>query len=98
MTNSEMYTTFYWSLAIAAAVVLIAAALLIAILMVARSILKHAGEALEAAEQIAADTAVIWKLDDTNHVAEEILTTVESIEAHGGKIVDALHQPQGIPR
>lgn len=97
MTNSELYTTFYWSLAIAGVVVLLAAALLIAILLVARSILKHAGEALEAAERIAADTAVIWKLDDTNHVAEEILATVESIESNGGKIVDALHQPQGIP-
>jgi urease gamma subunit len=98
MTNSEFYTTFYWSLAIAGVVVLIAAALLIAILLVARSILSHAREALEVAEQIAEDTAVIWKLDDTNHVAEEILATVESIESHGARIVDALHQPQRIPR
>ena len=98
MTNSELYTTFYWSLAIGAVVVLLAAALLIAILLVARSILNHAGEALEAAESIAGDTRIIWALDDTNRIAGEILETTASIEAHGGAIVGALHEPQGIPR
>ena len=98
MTNSELYTTFYWSLALGFVVVLLAAALLIAILLVAKSILTHAGQALEAAESIAADTQIIWALDDTNRIAGEILATTASIESHGGAIVEALHEPQGIPR
>jgi hypothetical protein len=93
-----LYTTFYWSLGVAAVVVLLAAALLIAILLVAKSILSHAGQALEAAESIAADTKIIWALDDTNRIAGEILATTESIESHGGAIAGALHEPQGIPR
>jgi hypothetical protein len=98
MTDSELYSIFYWSLAVAGVIVLIAAALLIAILIVARSIRDHAQEALVAAERIADDTAVIWKLDESNHVAEEILATVESIEAHGGRIADALHESQRVSR
>lgn len=98
MTNSELYTTFYWSLGIAVVVILIAAGLLIAILLIARSIQSHAGESLEAVEAIAADTQVIWALDDTNRIAGEILRTTERIEASGGAIVEALHQPQSIQR
>ncbi len=92
--DSELYTVWYWSLAVAGIVVLLAAALLIAIILVARSILKHAQQALEAAEHIAEDTKVIWALADSNRVAGEILSTTESIEANGARIVAALHEPQ----
>lgn len=94
MTNSELYTIFYWSLGVAVVVILLAAALLIAILLVARSILGHAGEALAAVEAIDADTRVIWALDDTNRIAGEILQSTERIEASGGAIVGVLHTPQ----
>jgi hypothetical protein len=92
-----LYTVWAVCLAIAVVVILIAAALLITILLVARSIAGHGLQALAAAEAIAKDTQVIWALSTTNEVAEEILATVESIEAHGGAIVAALHEPQTIP-
>ena len=91
MTDAELYTVWYWSLAVAGVVVLLAAALLLAILLVARRILTHAQQALEAAEAIAEDTQVIWGLEETNQTAEEILATAESIEEHGGRIAGTLH-------
>jgi hypothetical protein len=92
-----LYTVWAICLAVAVVVILIAAALLIAILLVARSIATHGLQALAAVEAIAADTKVIWALADTNEVAGEILATVESIEAHGGRIAGALHEAQTIP-
>lgn len=94
MPDSQLYTIWYWSLAVAGVVVLLAAALLIAIILVARSILKHAQQAAEAAEQIAEDTKVIWQLAEVNRTAGEVLTAAESIERHGAQIVEALHEPQ----
>ncbi len=90
MPDAELYTIWYWSLAVAGAVVLLAAALLIAILLVARRILGNARKALEAAETIAEDTQVIWELDETNRTAEEILATAKSIEERGGLIAGTL--------
>ena len=90
MPDAELYTIWYWSLAVAAVVVLLAAILLIAILLIARRILTHAGQALSAAESIAEDTKIIWELDETNRVAGEILAAVESIEERGGRVAGAL--------
>lgn len=90
MTDSELYAVWGWSLAVAAVVVVLAAVLLIAILLVARRILTHARQALEAAEHIAEDTKVIWKLDETNRVAGEILEAAESIEERGGRVAATL--------
>lgn len=92
-----LYTVWAICLVIAVVVILIAAALLIAILLVARSLVAHGLQALAAADAIAEDTKVIWALADTNVVAGEILATAESIEAHGGRIAGALHEPQAIP-
>ncbi len=92
-----LYTVWAICLVVAVVVILIAAALLIAILLVARSIAAHGLQALAAADAIAKDTQVIWALSTTNEVAGEILATVESIEAHGGRIAGALHEPQAIP-
>lgn len=91
MSNSQLFTVWGISLVIAAVVVLLAAALLITILLVARSILRHGTEGLQALETIAGDTRVIWALAETNRLADEILTTTESIGARGGRIVDGLH-------
>jgi hypothetical protein len=92
-----LYTVWTICLIVAVVVILIAAALLIAILVVARSLVAHGLHALAAAEAIAEDTKVIWALADTNVVAGEILATVESIEAHGGRIAGALHETQAVP-
>jgi len=91
MSDSHLFTVWGISLVIAAVVVLLAAALLIAILLVARSILKHGGEGLHALEKISSDTRVIWALAETNRLADEILSTTESIGSRGGRIVEGLH-------
>lgn len=93
MTDSELFTIWVWGLAAAGLVIAVAAGLLIAILLVARSILGHARQAQEAVEAIAADTEVIWQLDATNETAGEILMTTESIAEHGIAIAEALHAP-----
>ncbi len=94
MSDAELYTLFFWGLGIAAVIIAVAAALLVAILLTARSILGHAAEALEAAEQIADDVQVIWALDETNRIAGEILMGAESIESHGAQVVEAVSRPQ----
>ncbi len=91
MPDAELYAVWYWSLAVAGVVVLLAAALLISILLVARRILSNARQALAAAEAIAEDTKVIWELSETNTLAEEILATAESIEKRGGGIAGNLN-------
>ncbi len=91
MSDSHLFTVCGISLVIAAIVVLLAAALLIAILLVARGILRHGGEALQALEKIAVDTGVIWALAETNRLAAEILVVTESIDLRGGRIVEGLH-------
>jgi sensor histidine kinase regulating citrate/malate metabolism len=90
VTDSQLFVVWGWSLVAAAVVVVLAAVLLIAILLVARRILAHARQALAAAEAIAEDTNVIWKLDDTNRVAGEILEASESIEERGGRVAGTL--------
>jgi sensor histidine kinase regulating citrate/malate metabolism len=90
VTDSQLYAIWGWSLVAAAVVVVLAAILLIAILLVARRILTHARQALEAAESIAEDTKIIWALEETNRTAEEILMAAESIEERGGRIAGTL--------
>ncbi len=96
MTDNELFGIFFVGLGIAAVLIVVAAALLIAVLLLARSILKHAGEALEAAQRVADDTQIIWQLDETNRIAGEILMGAESIESHGAQIVAAVSEPQVI--
>lgn len=90
MTDAQLYEIWTWSLVVAAVVVLLAAALLIAILLVARRILAHGGQALAAAEAIAEDTKVIWELDETNRLAEEVLEAATHIEERGGRVAGTL--------
>lgn len=97
MTDSEFITAWLAVVAVVAVVILIAAGLLLAILLTARSILGHGAEALEAAEHIASDTQVIWALADTNQVAGEILATTERIEANGAVIATALRDTEAAP-
>lgn len=91
MTDAELFAIWGWSLVVAAVVVVLAAVLLIAIILVARRILSHARQALEAVEEIAESTAPIWALDETNRLAEDILETAEDIEEQGGRLAGTLH-------
>ena len=90
MTDADLWAAWRLWLGVAVVVVLLAAALLIAIVATARSILREALRAKAAAEAIRVHTLPIWQLQSTNEVAAELLTTVQSIEAHGGALASAL--------
>jgi hypothetical protein len=77
-----------------AAVVLVVAALLIAILLVARNIERLAGQALGVAGEIVAVTRPVWALGDVNDIVEEIATAVRSIESQVTALADQL-APEG---
>ncbi len=97
MTDTEFFGLWLVGVGMVAVVILLAAILLLGVLYVARSILRHGAQALEAAERIAADTQVIWALADTNRVAAEILATAEHIEDNGAVIATALEETQSGP-
>ncbi len=95
MTDADLWAAWRLWMIVAAVIILVAAALLITIWLTARSILSHAVRALNAAERIRQQTLPIWQLQTSNEVAEELLATVQSIEAKGGKLVDALESHAG---
>ncbi len=95
MTDADLWGAWRFWMVVAGAVVLIAAALLITIWLTARGILSHAVRALHAAEKVRQNTLPIWELQTTNEVATELLATVESIEAKGGKLAEALQSHAG---
>ena len=91
MTSADLWAAWRLWMLVASAIVLVAAGLLITIWLTARSIVTHATRALKAAEQIRDNTRVIWELQTTNEVAEQIRDTVCDIEAKATKLVEALH-------
>jgi hypothetical protein len=91
MTSADLWAAWRLWMLVASAVVLVAAGLLITIWLTARSIVTHATRALKAAEEIRDNTRVIWELQTTNEVAEQIRDTVCDIEAKATKLVEALH-------
>jgi hypothetical protein len=91
MTSADLWAAWRLWLLVASAIVLVAAGLLITIWLTARSIVVQATRALKAAEQIRDNTRVIWELQTTNEVAEQIRDTVCDIEAKATKLVEALH-------
>ncbi len=95
MTDTELWGAWRLWMMVAVVVILIAATLLIVIWLTARSILAHAVRALGAAEKIRASTQPIWELQTTNEVAAGILETVQSIEAKGGALAEALESHAG---
>lgn len=95
MTDADLWSSWRLWMSVAGAVVVIAAALLITIWLTARGILSHAVRALRAAEKIRENTLPIWELQTTNEVATELLATVESIKAKGGKLAEALQSHAG---
>ena len=92
MSDAELWAVWRIWLGVAALVIVIAVSLLIVIWLTARKILADAGRALAAVEAIRAQTLPIWGLQDTNEVAEDILKTVQAIEATGGALAGALRQ------
>jgi len=95
VTDADLWAAWRLWLMVAVAIILIAAALLITIWLTARSILAHAVRALAAADKIRGYTDPVWALDTTNEVALGLLETVQSIEAKGGKLAEALESHAG---
>ena len=94
MTDAELWASWRIWMGVATVVILIAASLLIIIWLTARRILADAVRALTAVEAIRAQTQPIWALEETNHIAEDILETVQAIEAKGGALAGALQQKE----
>ena len=93
MSEKQFLRYWYTSVTVAVAVVAAVAALLLAIIGTARSILGHAERALEIANEIVANTRPIWELEKTNSVAVQLLEGVEAIEKHATEVADALDAP-----
>ena len=92
MTDAELWASWRIWMGVATVVILIAASLLIIIWLTARRILGDAVRALAAVESICAQTQPIWALEETNQLAEDILETVQAIEAKGGALAGALQK------
>lgn len=95
MTDVALWAAWRLWMGVAVIIILIAAALLVGIWLTARAILREASRALRAAERIRVQTLPIWELQTSNEVASNLLATVQSIEATGGKLVDALESHAG---
>jgi hypothetical protein len=93
MTDADLYRLWYLWLGIGGAIIVVAAALLVAIWLAARGIEREARRALSAAGRIREATGPVWRLDDTNRVADELLAAARDLEAHGGQIAAALGGP-----
>jgi hypothetical protein len=98
MTDADLFRLWYLWLAIGGAVVVVAAVLLVTIWLTARGIEAQARRALAAVEQIRTATTPIWKLDETNEVAGELLAAARDLETHGGMIASALGGPDAARR
>ena len=81
----------WWlTLAIAAVVIVVVAALLVWIARAAERIDAHALEVWTAGKSIAANTVQIWHLNTTNEVAGQILGTAQAIAGVAASIDDRL--------
>ena len=90
MSDVDLWRAWQLWLGVAVVVVALAATLLIAIVVTARGIVVDAVRARNAAEAIRVNTLPIWALQTSNEVAGQLLTTVQSIESHGGALAAAL--------
>jgi type II secretory pathway pseudopilin PulG len=93
MTSGDLWASWRLWMLVATVIIAVAAALLVTIWLTARSIAAHATRALRAAEAIRDNTRVIWQLQTTNEVAEQIRDTVCEIESKATKLIDALQNP-----
>jgi type II secretory pathway pseudopilin PulG len=93
MTSADLWALWRLWMLVATVIIAVAAALLVTIWLTARSIAAHATRALRAAEAIRDNTRVIWQLQTTNEVAEQIRDTVCEIDSKATKLIDALQNP-----
>lgn len=96
MDGIELGWTFWF--AVGGAVTVVAAALLVAILLVARGIEKEAARALRAAERIRGNTQAIWTLGPALELTRRIRDLVEAVEAKAAALAGTVHEPGGSAR
>src|SRR5215216_6488193 len=94
MTEKKFLRNWYLGMGIGSLVVAVVAALLLAIIATARSILKNAVHALGVAKEIDDNTEAIWGIDTTNTVVAQILVEARAIERHADQIADVLEAPK----
>lgn len=94
MSAAEIFSWWFFWLGVGGCIVLAAAALLLAILALARRISALAAVALGVVEAIEQNTKPIWQLRTTGKVAGELLVAARSIERNAGEIVGALQAPE----
>ncbi len=92
MTANKFVSQWKAGAALVGGVVVAVAALLLGIIATARSISSHAQRALRVAQEIVDNTQPIWKLEDTNDVAQDLLERARSIEQHATHVADQLEQ------
>ena len=91
----DSQTLWMYSLIAGAAVILIVAVLLLLIIVTARNIDGHAKNIWTVGKNIAANTAAIWMLQETNAVAGQILAGAGEIAKAAGSMdhkLDAVAQ------
>ncbi|MBI4672588.1 MAG: hypothetical protein HY741_13095 [Chloroflexi bacterium] len=91
MTDQDILIYWLIGVGVFALVILIAAALLIAILAQAKKIERGAQLALQVVTKIDDNTDILWKLDDTNQVAQQLSAGAEAILGNAGAVATALH-------
>ena len=90
MTDADLWAAWRIWMLVAVVVILVAAALLVTIWLTARGIAAHARRAVVALEAIRENTRLIWALQTTNEVAEELRDTVRDIETKATALAEAL--------
>lgn len=94
MTESQLLSTWYLWLGVAALLVVVAAGLLITVWMYARRIASLAGTALEVVREIEANTKPIWGLATTHEVAQQLDDGAQAIESNAVAILNALAETE----
>lgn len=92
---SDLLLSWGFWYAVGGAIVAIAAALLIAILVVARGIEKEAGRVLAAVRRIEANTRILWQLGPARQAMERIRRAAEGIAEKTEALAGAVHGESG---
>lgn len=90
MTQKEFLRYWYRAAAVTAAVTLMVVTLLVAIMATAQGIRRKAASIVRVLGEVVDNTGAIWKLADTDVMADRLLKGAQSIRSHAGEIADAL--------
>src|SRR5262245_3847551 len=92
MSDADLLNAWYIGLGVTAVVVVIAAALLLTVLSVAKSIESGAIAGLGLVKDVRENNQIIGAIENTNDVARQLSAGADSILEHAGAIAQALHE------